>query len=199
MPITGCGFDRRKFRRLSWICRRRWKGRPRAAPISITKWIGVLAKELNANKGKSIVIAGPNQPAAVHAPLLCAEPAPWRHQAKTLAFTKPVYETANTGVAALRSLVGEINGGQVKQLVILGGNPAFTSPYDLHVGDAIKKVDTSIFVGADPNETWPVRQVVAAGSALSGMLGRRGLALPDRNAFGPAADDRPALRRQVAG
>jgi hypothetical protein len=67
-----------------------------------------------------------------------------------------VYDTANSGVAALKTLAGELNGGQVKKLVILGGNPAFTAPYDLHLGDAIKNVETSIFVGAEPNETWQV-------------------------------------------
>lgn len=118
-----------------------------------SKWLAILTKELNANKGKAIVIAGPNQPAAVHA-LCFALNQQLGNIGQTITFTKPVYETQNSGVAALKTLVDEINSGQIKQLVILGGNPAFTAPYDLHAGDAIKKVDASIFVGADPNETW---------------------------------------------
>ena len=50
-----------------------------------------------------------------------------------------MHDIDNTGVQALKELVGEIGAGQVKQLVILGGNPAFTSPCDLHLGDAIEE------------------------------------------------------------
>lgn len=119
------------------------------------KWIAALAKDLKANQGKSIVLAGPNQPAAVHALVFAINEA-LGNIGQTVTFTKPVYETENSGVNALKQLAGEIHGGQVKQLVVLGGNPAYTAPYDLHFGDAIKKVPVSIFVGPDPNETWQV-------------------------------------------
>ncbi len=117
------------------------------------KWIAALAKDLKANRGKSIVLAGPNQPPAVHAACFGINQS-LGNIGQTVTFTKPVYDTDNSGVAALKTLVGEMNAGHVKQLVILGGNPAFTSPYDLHLGDAIKKVENSIFLGAEPNETW---------------------------------------------
>jgi MoCo/4Fe-4S cofactor protein with predicted Tat translocation signal len=119
------------------------------------KWLAALVKDLKANHGKSLVLAGPNQPAAVHA-LVFAINESLGNIGETITLTKPVFDTANSGVAALKTLAGELNGGQVKKLVILGGNPAFTAPYDLHLGDAIKNVETSIFVGAEPNETWQV-------------------------------------------
>jgi molybdopterin-containing oxidoreductase family iron-sulfur binding subunit len=119
------------------------------------KWIAALAKDLKANQGKSIVLAGPNQPAALHA-LVFAINDVLGNIGQTVTFTKPVYETENSGINALKQLAGEIHRGQVKQLVVLGGNPAYTAPYDLHFGDAIKKVPVSIFVGSDPNETWQV-------------------------------------------
>jgi molybdopterin-containing oxidoreductase family iron-sulfur binding subunit len=118
-------------------------------------WIAALAKDLKANQGKSIVLAGPNQPAALHALVFAINEA-LGNIGQTITFTTPVYETENSGVTALKQLAGEIDGGQVKQLVVLGGNPAYTAPYDLHFGDAIKKVPVSIFVGPDPNETWQV-------------------------------------------
>ena len=117
------------------------------------KWIDAVAKDLKANQGQSIVIAGPSQPPAVHA-LVFAINQSLGNLGKTVSFTKPVFELENSGVAGLQSLVGDISGGQVRQLVILGGNPAYTAPYDLHLGDAIRKVPLSIFAGADPNETW---------------------------------------------
>jgi MoCo/4Fe-4S cofactor protein with predicted Tat translocation signal len=120
-----------------------------------SKWIGAIAKDLKANQGKSLVLAGANQPPAVHA-LCFAINQSLGNLGETVTFTKPVYATENAGLPALKALVGEIGSGQVKQLVVLGGNPAFTAPHDLHLGDAIKKVETSVFVGAEPNETWQV-------------------------------------------
>jgi molybdopterin-containing oxidoreductase family iron-sulfur binding subunit len=117
------------------------------------KWVAAVAKDLKANQGKSVVIAGPNQPPAVHALVFAINEA-LGNIGKTISFTKPVFDLENSGVAGLKSLVGDISGGQVRQLVILGGNPAFTAPYDLHLGEAIRKVPVSIFLGPDPNETW---------------------------------------------
>jgi len=129
------------------------EGQSSAGNDKRSKWIAALAKDLKTNQGKSVVLAGPNQPAAVHA-LCFAINQSLGNIGQTITFTKPVHDIENTGVQALKALVSEMNAGQVKQLVILGGNPAFTSPYDLHLADAIKKVETSIFVGAEPNETW---------------------------------------------
>ncbi len=117
------------------------------------KWITAVAKDLKANDGKSLVIAGANQPPAVHA-LVFAINQTLGNIGQTVTFTKPVYDTENSGLNALKTLAADLNGGQVKQLVILGGNPVFTAPYDLHLGDAIKKAPVSVFVGAELNETW---------------------------------------------
>jgi MoCo/4Fe-4S cofactor protein with predicted Tat translocation signal len=119
------------------------------------KWIAAVSKDLKASQGKSLVIAGPRQPAAVHALVFSINQA-LGNLGESVSFTKPVYDTENSGLAALKALAGELNSGQVKKLVILGGNPAFTAPYDLHLADAIKKVEASIHVGPEPNETWQV-------------------------------------------
>jgi molybdopterin-containing oxidoreductase family iron-sulfur binding subunit len=129
------------------------EGQAPAGSDKRSKWIAAVAKDLKANQGKSVVVVGHNQAPAVHA-LVFAINQSLGNIGQTVTFTKPVYDTENSGVAALKTLAGELNGGQAKKLVILGGNPAFTAPYDLHFADAIKKADTSIFVGADPNETW---------------------------------------------
>jgi MoCo/4Fe-4S cofactor protein with predicted Tat translocation signal len=119
------------------------------------KWIAAVSKDLKASQGKSLVIAGPRQPAAVHALVFSINQA-LGNLGESVSFTKPVYDTENSGLAPLKALAGELNSGQVKKLVILGGNPAFTAPYDLHLADAIKKVEASIHVGPEPNETWQV-------------------------------------------
>ncbi len=116
------------------------------------KWLAAVAKDLKANQGKSIVLAGPTQPAAVHA-LAFAINEGLGNIGTTITFSKPVQETENSGVAALKLLAQEIDGGRIKTVVILGGNPVFTAPYDLHLGESIKKVANSVYLGPELNET----------------------------------------------
>ena len=61
------------------------------------KWLAALVKDLKANQGKSLVLAGPNQPAAVHA-LVFAINESLGNIGATITLTKPVYDTANSGL-----------------------------------------------------------------------------------------------------
>lgn len=116
------------------------------------KYVSAIAKDLLANKGASLVIGGPGLPAATQA-LIFGINQMLDNLGTTVTLTKPVFDTENSGVAALKSLVDELSAGKVSTLVILGGNPAFTAPYDLHLADAIKKAAHSIYLGPDVNET----------------------------------------------
>ena len=58
-----------------------------------------------------------------------------------------------THVEALTTLVGQMNAGDVKQLLILGGNPVFDVPADLKFADALAKVPMSIHLGQHEDET----------------------------------------------
>jgi molybdopterin-containing oxidoreductase family iron-sulfur binding subunit len=113
------------------------------------KWLAALARDLKNNAGRSLVIAGPRQPAAVHAA------AHWINQALGNAGRTVTYrETARRPqLPALRELAGEIAAGRVETLVILGGNPAYDAPADLAFSAAIKKVQTTIHLGVERNET----------------------------------------------
>ena len=85
---------------------------------------------LEAHRGRSLVVAGPRQPAEVHAL------AHWINQALgnagvTVTYSRPPRETVQPQVPSLQSLAAEMAAGQVETLVILGGNPAFNAPADL--------------------------------------------------------------------
>ena len=118
------------------------------------KFLAALAKDLKAAGKDALVVAGPRQPAIVHA---------LAHQmnqtlgaaGSTITFTKasPATERVESGVDALKGLAGEMTGGQVSTLVILGGNPAYTAPADLQFGAALAKVANSIHLGAYDDET----------------------------------------------
>jgi molybdopterin-containing oxidoreductase family iron-sulfur binding subunit len=58
-----------------------------------------------------------------------------------------------THLAAIGELSKAMADGQVKALLILGGNPAYDAPGDVHFADALKKVPTSIHLAVYDNET----------------------------------------------
>jgi MoCo/4Fe-4S cofactor protein with predicted Tat translocation signal len=116
------------------------------------KYLTAIAKDLLANKGASLVIGGPGLRPATQA-LIFGINQMLGNLGATVTLTKPVFDTENSGVAALKTLVAELNAQAVHTFVILGGNPAFTAPYDLHLTDAIKKAQSSVYLGPDVNET----------------------------------------------
>jgi Fe-S-cluster-containing dehydrogenase component/anaerobic selenocysteine-containing dehydrogenase len=115
------------------------------------RWIDALAKDLLANRGKSLIVAGDRQPAAVHA-AVCALNTTLGNTGKTVSY----YETRDAvlpSVASLASLVSAMNGGTVQTLVVLGGNPVFDAPADLDFAAAMAKVPHSIVLGHSIDET----------------------------------------------
>lgn len=131
-------------------------GVPAAAGASLgDKWqktLPVMAADLLAHRGRSIVVAGPHQPAAVHA-LARAMNEALGNVGTTVTYTAPVTVTPADGVASLSALVADMNAGKVDVLVILGANPVFTAPADVDFTGAMAKVATRIHLGLYYDET----------------------------------------------
>lgn len=116
-------------------------------------WIAAMAKDLQAHKGKSIVIAGSNQPPVVHA-LAHAMNAALENVGKTVVYTDTLTPYDKTQAEQLKELVADIDGGRVKTLVILGGNPVYNTPADLKINrERLDKVGLRIHVGQHNDET----------------------------------------------
>jgi MoCo/4Fe-4S cofactor protein with predicted Tat translocation signal len=115
------------------------------------KFLTALAKDLKAAGANALVVAGPRQPASVHA-LAHLINQTLGANGSTVTFTKGS-DHADSGVEALKALVAEMNSGQVSTLVIFGGNPAYTAPADLQFAAALSKVANSIHLGQEPDET----------------------------------------------
>jgi len=116
-----------------------------------TRWIDAVAKDLLANRGKGLIVAGERQPAGVHA-AVCALNAHLGNTGKTVTY----YETKDTAlpsVSSLTSLVSAMKAGTVQTLVVLGGNPVFDAPADLDFASAMAKVPHSIALGHSVDET----------------------------------------------
>jgi molybdopterin-containing oxidoreductase family iron-sulfur binding subunit len=114
------------------------------------KFLQAVVKDLKAHRGKSLVVAGPRQPAAVHA-LAHLMNSLLGNVGQTVTFTDAAGWTP--ALASLRELAGEMTSGQVNTLVILGGNLAFTAPADLNFEASLKKVEITIALGHEEDET----------------------------------------------
>jgi molybdopterin-containing oxidoreductase family iron-sulfur binding subunit len=122
-----------------------------ALPGVDPRWIEAVAKDLQANRGKSVIVAGDRQPEAVHA-AVCALNTHLGNTGTTVSY----YETRDAALpsmASVASLVSSMKAGAVQTLVILGGNPVFDAPADLDFAGTLAKVPHSIALGHTLDET----------------------------------------------
>ncbi|HEX8799874.1 MAG TPA: molybdopterin oxidoreductase, partial [Terriglobales bacterium] len=116
------------------------------------KFVAALVKDLEAHKGAAVVIAGDNQPPAVHA-LAHAMNAALGAVGNTVIYTDPVEAKPEDQTAALKELVDDMNGGKVDLLLIVGGNPVYDAPADFKFGEAMGKVQLRVQHSLYQNET----------------------------------------------
>lgn len=122
-----------------------FKGLPSAV------WNALVA-DLKKNPHQSLVVAGPYQPAEVHALVHAIN----RHLGavgQSVAYHRP-FASVNRGEgASLLDLVESMQSGQIESLVILEGNPVFDMPVDLDFEGALPSVNWSMHFGPYANET----------------------------------------------
>lgn len=137
-------------------------------------WIRAVARDLRANAGNSIVIAGDRQPAETHA-LAYLLNAALGNLGRTVTLAAPALlapegtaaglgdalgegmggDTAEgtPAVSAFEDLVADMQAGRVDTLVIMEGNPAYTAPVDLAFERALARVPRSVHLSLFHNET----------------------------------------------
>ncbi|MBL8879431.1 MAG: TAT-variant-translocated molybdopterin oxidoreductase [Phycisphaerales bacterium] len=109
-----------------------------------------IAEELAAAKGKSLILAGPRQPAAVHT-LVAALNAALGAVGTTVQYASAPQRPAH--LDAIRACVEQLNAGGVDTLLIIGGNPAYDAPADLNFAAAIGKAANTIHLSNRDDET----------------------------------------------
>jgi molybdopterin-containing oxidoreductase family iron-sulfur binding subunit len=122
------------------------------APEAAQAWIAPLVKDLQNARGRSLVIAGEGQPAAVHA-LAHAMNDALGNVGNTVVYTQTVETHPMDQRAALAELVGEMNAGAVSLLIVLGGNPVYNAPSDLKFAEAMDKVPVRASLSQFHDET----------------------------------------------
>src|SRR5271169_2530493 len=116
------------------------------------EWTRAVAKDLAAHRGASLVIAGEEQPPAVHA-LAHAINAALGNVGKTVYYTEPLEANPVNQIESLRDLVNDLNDGKVDALLILGGNLAYDVPADFEFGPALLKAKLRVHSGLYYDET----------------------------------------------
>ena len=114
-----------------------------------TRWLQAISKDLTANKGKCLVIAGPRQDVGTQIAAFLMNEA-LGNVGETVTFVETRHKPS---LADLSDLAKEMAGGQVAALAILGGNPVYSAPADLQFEANLKKVPLSIHLGTHENET----------------------------------------------
>ena len=156
------------------------------------RWIAAVAADLQAHKGRSAVIAGDRQPAAVHA-LARAMNEALGNVGATVTYGPRLDGAPADGAASIAELAADMNAGRVDVLVILGGNPVFTAPADLNFGEGLKKVGLRVHLGLYFDETAELCQWhIPEAHFLESWADARSF---DGTVSLRAAADRAALRR----
>jgi molybdopterin-containing oxidoreductase family iron-sulfur binding subunit len=127
-------------------------GSASAASGEIQRWAGAIAKDLQAHRGTSLVIAGDGQPASVHA-LAHAMNQALGNVGQTVVYTQSPEAAPVDQLQSIRELAADMDAGRVDLLVILGGNPVYTAPADLNFAAAMQKVQTRVHLSQFVDET----------------------------------------------
>ena len=111
-------------------------------------WINGVADDLITAKGKSIVIAGPQQPTVLQILALGIN-----NTLGNLGSSIVAGHTNNKRSASLAELCAAIKSGTVKTLLILGNNPVYTAPPSLEFPNLLASVPETLHLGLHEDET----------------------------------------------
>jgi MoCo/4Fe-4S cofactor protein with predicted Tat translocation signal len=101
------------------------------------KWAAAVAKDLVGKRGQGLVVAGPKQPAAVHA-IAHALNAALGNVGSTVKYVR-AFDDAGEGPAGVAALAAGLGDGSIDTLLVLNANPAFTAPAETLFADVLGK------------------------------------------------------------
>ena len=158
------------------------------------KWLAAIAKDLQDHRGRSVVMAGEFQPAAVHA-LAHAINQALGNVGTTVTYGGSIEPQPVSQHASLAELSTAMEAGQVQLLVILGNNPVFTAPADVKFAERLAKVEPRRLPQPLPGRDLGVRSLEHPRHAPARDVGRSARVRRHRHA--DAAAHRAALRRAL--
>lgn len=119
-------------------------------------WIKALTEDVLANPGASCVIAGERQPEWVHGLVFAINEA-----LGNLGKTVGLYaDGSSVRFGFSDQLAQDLKSGAVSDLVVIGGNPAYSLPGDLGFEELLSSLESSVYLGFETNETSGSSQLV---------------------------------------
>jgi MoCo/4Fe-4S cofactor protein with predicted Tat translocation signal len=116
------------------------------------KWLDVVVKDLQKNQHRSLVVAGEQQTAEVHA-LVHAINAALGNVGNALYYTEPVEANPVNNLESLRDLCADMDAGKVNTLLILSSNPVYNAPHDFDFTSKLRKVAHTMHLSSHFDET----------------------------------------------
>jgi Fe-S-cluster-containing dehydrogenase component len=150
-------------------------------PPEAEQFAKAAAADLTAQPGAALVLAGPRQPAQVHA--LCH----WINNelAAPVDFIPPVDPLNAGNTESLRSLVADSHSGRIDTLIVIGANPIYDAPGELALADVLAATPFTAHLGAYRDETatrstWhlPLTHVLEGWSDIRGFDGTASIIQP---------------------
>jgi molybdopterin-containing oxidoreductase family iron-sulfur binding subunit len=114
------------------------------------KWIDAVAKDLNQNRGRCVILAGSSQPPEVHAFVHVANQV-LGAVGPAVRYTQEPYPANQT--ASIRELAESMGRGEVDTLFVLGGNPVYDAPADLDFAGGLGNVANTVHLSSFEDET----------------------------------------------
>jgi MoCo/4Fe-4S cofactor protein with predicted Tat translocation signal len=116
------------------------------------KWVAAVAKDLEAHRGRILVLAGNRQPLAVHL-LAHAINQHLGSVGQTVVFSRRATDGPSPRIDSLRELAEDMRQGRVRLLFILDANPVYSAPVDLKFAEALERVPLRVHLGLYQDET----------------------------------------------
>ncbi len=115
------------------------------------KWLSVAARDLMDHRGSSLLVVGRSQGDIVHQ-MVAQINAGLNNIGKTVVYRR-LPDAQVSDRTAMMQLVSDMNQGNVETLVIIGGNPVYSSSGEYGFGEAMKKVPTTVHLSSYVDET----------------------------------------------
>lgn len=116
------------------------------------RWLQTVAADLRDHRGACLVVPGEGQPPVVHA-LAHAINRELENVGQTVEYIEPVEARPEDQLQSLQSLADDMAAGQVEMLVILDGNPVYTSPAEFDFAERLKQVPFCVHLSQSYDET----------------------------------------------
>jgi molybdopterin-containing oxidoreductase family iron-sulfur binding subunit len=120
-----------------------------ALPPEAARFTQAVAADLACAKGRALVMAGPRQPAEVHALVHWIN----AQLQAPIDLIAPVDPHRQSHADALHSFAEDLDKGRIETLIVLGANPAYDTPPSLNIGRNLARVSFSAHLGLHDDET----------------------------------------------